>query len=171
MGLGIVIKGISLNWFLKTKRMKYHKRNLRKLDKQGEKGWLVKERQAVVFIECYQTCQITLFLGRRVEGDQNRFLGTLFYALWHVLWRRQFTFPSINDLFYGSSHTKKPWQLKQNCLKGQSHEIFHFRFFKLNKSIWGPDTPPKIFSNFVSNSPSYSNLKFDSPLYNIAGSR
>ncbi len=54
-------------------------------------------------------------------------------------------------------------------LKGQSHEIFHLVFFSLNNSTWGPDTPPTIFSNFVSNSPSYSNLKFDSPLYNIAG--
>ncbi len=54
-------------------------------------------------------------------------------------------------------------------LNGQSHEIFHLRFFNWT-TLSGVLIHPKIFSNFVSNSPSYSNLKFDSPLYNIAGS-
>ncbi len=35
----------------------------------------------------------------------------------------------------------------------------------------GPDSYPNFFSNLVSNSQSYSNLKFDSPLHNPAGSQ
>jgi hypothetical protein len=37
--------------------------------------------------------------------------------------------------------------------------------------ILGPDSYPKFFSNLVSNSQSYSNLKFDSPLHYAAGSQ
>jgi hypothetical protein len=57
-----------------------------------------------------------------------------------------------------------------SSLKEQCHEIFSFRFFSQDNSIWGSDKPPKIFSNSVSNLPSFSNFKFDSPLYNIPGS-
>ncbi len=55
-------------------------------------------------------------------------------------------------------------------LKGQCHEIFHLYLFSQDNSIWSPDKPPIIFKHFVSNSPIYSSLKFDSLLYNIAGS-
>jgi hypothetical protein len=38
-------------------------------------------------------------------------------------------------------------------------------------SILGPESYPKFFSNLVSNSQSYLNLKFDSPLHYAAGSQ
>jgi hypothetical protein len=47
---------------------------------------------------------------------------------------------------------------------------FPFFFHRTTLHILGPDEPPKIFSNFVLNSPSYLNFNFDLPLYNIAGS-
>jgi hypothetical protein len=55
------------------------------------------------------------------------------------------------------------------ALKGCVTRFFTSVFF-IEQLHLRPDKQPKIFSSFVSNSPSYSNLKFDSPLYNIEGS-
>ncbi len=55
------------------------------------------------------------------------------------------------------------------ALKVQYREILQLWFFSSKVSILGPDSYPKLFSNVVSNSQSYSNLKFDSPLHHAAG--
>ncbi len=57
------------------------------------------------------------------------------------------------------------------ALKVQLREILQLLFFTSKVSILGPDSYSKFFSNLVSNSQSYSNLKFDSTLHDAAGSQ
>ncbi len=56
-------------------------------------------------------------------------------------------------------------------VKGTVARDFTARFFSSKVSILGPDSYPNFFSNLVSNSQNYSNLKFDSPLHNAAWSQ
>jgi hypothetical protein len=59
----------------------------------------------------------------------------------------------------------------ETARKGTVARDFTALFLSSKVSILGPDSYPKFFSNMVSNSQSYSNLKFDSPLHYAAGSQ
>jgi hypothetical protein len=56
-------------------------------------------------------------------------------------------------------------------LKGTVARDFTALVFFVKSIHFGPCSYPKLFSNLVSNSQSYSNLKFDSPLHDSAGSQ
>ncbi len=56
-------------------------------------------------------------------------------------------------------------------LTGTVARNFTALVFSSKVSILGPDSYPKFVSDLVSNSQSYSNLKFDSPPHYAAGSQ
>ncbi len=58
-----------------------------------------------------------------------------------------------------------PVQFKGTVARDFTAQIFFIKSIHL-----GPYSYPKFFSNLISNSQSYSNLKFDYPLYHAAGS-
>jgi hypothetical protein len=64
------------------------------------------------------------------------------------------------------------WKISRYCpFKGTVARDFTALVFSSKVSILGPDSYPKFFSNLVSNSQSYSNLKCDSLLRHAAGSK
>jgi hypothetical protein len=76
--------------------------------------------------------------------------------------------PWAFQVFFPSVDTHKPLR---PTLKGTVSRDFSLQFFSLDNSNWGPDKLPNIFSNlvFFQIRRVIRILKFDLPLFNIAG--